>query len=489
MAIKIVKKLAVAEDLELGLGTVEQERDVDGTGSVTGTYTKINASVIPTTDSDIQTDLNNRFTKDEVTTSFAALEGSDTETFNVASPTFGTHAVSRSYLETQLTDNMSEYALKINVLQKDNLVVFVPTADYHPATKKYMDDLVIAAGAGDMVKSIYDVANNGVVDNSEALSGVTLDYIMSNKGIATDCDNRITIGSWECEDANNAPVTGLGILETLEGPTKGILVQTYHSINYELTYIRMHNGTVWSSWVNQSDTVTLNDTLVSTATDEALTANQGRILSENITTVSNSNVPVGGIIMYDGEFNKIPINWKLCDGANGTPNLSDKFIRGTVSEASMGSSGGSDVATMPSHTHTGPSHRHTGPGHTHTGPSHTHTMNHDHPSATTSSAGSHNHTTYGQLILDYITPTINISALDTNFRYGQSGLSSSNGAHTHTLNVADYSGSTGAGGTGNTGSSGTGYTSYHGTGDTGSAGGTGDNKPAYYTLAYIKRVA
>ena len=37
-------------------------------------------------------------------------------------------------------------------------------------------------------------------------------------------------------------------------------------------------------------------------------------------------VPVGGIIMWSGAVATIPATWALCDGANGTPDLRDRFI-------------------------------------------------------------------------------------------------------------------------------------------------------------------
>lgn len=42
--------------------------------------------------------------------------------------------------------------------------------------------------------------------------------------------------------------------------------------------------------------------------------------------VPNSNVPSGGIIMWSGTIASIPTGWSLCDGSNGTPDLTDKFI-------------------------------------------------------------------------------------------------------------------------------------------------------------------
>lgn len=50
-----------------------------------------------------------------------------------------------------------------------------PTANMHPATKKYVDDKMIAAGNGDMTKAVYDANGDGVVDKAETVpwSGVT----------------------------------------------------------------------------------------------------------------------------------------------------------------------------------------------------------------------------------------------------------------------------------------------------------------------------
>jgi hypothetical protein len=37
-------------------------------------------------------------------------------------------------------------------------------------------------------------------------------------------------------------------------------------------------------------------------------------------------VPIGSIIMWSGTIATIPSNYRLCDGGNGTPNLTDKFV-------------------------------------------------------------------------------------------------------------------------------------------------------------------
>jgi len=57
-------------------------------------------------------------------------------------------------------------------LSKTNTTEYTPTANYHPTTKKYVDDLVSSSGGGDMLKSVYDLDNDGKVDAAEAADSV-----------------------------------------------------------------------------------------------------------------------------------------------------------------------------------------------------------------------------------------------------------------------------------------------------------------------------
>lgn len=68
-------------------------------------------------------------------------------------------------------------------------------------------------------------------------------------------------------------------------------------------------------------------------------------------------VPKGAIIIWSGAIDKIPNGWVLCDGTNGTPNLTDRFILGAGNSYSVGAVGGEAEHTltineMPSHNHT-----------------------------------------------------------------------------------------------------------------------------------------
>ncbi|WP_051335956.1 tail fiber protein [Aquimarina latercula] len=101
---------------------------------------------------------------------------------------------------------------------------------------------------------------------------------------------------------------------------------------------------------------------------------------KTLTPLSQQSTPIGGIIMWSGT--TIPQGWHLCDGSNGTPNLTNKFIVGAGDNYTIGQRGGRDTVTlttdqMPSHSHQGVTdnkgeHRHTGS--TNTTGSHTHSV-------------------------------------------------------------------------------------------------------------------
>jgi microcystin-dependent protein len=95
--------------------------------------------------------------------------------------------------------------------------------------------------------------------------------------------------------------------------------------------------------------------------------------SDGVTTTSvtvnqllalQSGVPAGFIGLWSGAANAIPTGWLLCNGANGTPNLIDKFVLGAGTSApAVGATGGSKDAIVVNHTHavTDPGHAHTIP--------------------------------------------------------------------------------------------------------------------------------
>jgi microcystin-dependent protein len=76
-------------------------------------------------------------------------------------------------------------------------------------------------------------------------------------------------------------------------------------------------------------------------------------LADRLTSIE---FPSGGIIMWNGSVASIPLGWVLCDGTNGTPNLTDKFIMGAGNSYAVGATGGEashviNGAQLPTHSH------------------------------------------------------------------------------------------------------------------------------------------
>ena len=79
----------------------------------------------------------------------------------------------------------------------------------------------------------------------------------------------------------------------------------------------------------------------------ATIGSQGGKITEN----GDILLPSGVIVMWSGT--TVPNGWFICDGNNGTPNLVDRFIKGSSADLSnVGSTGGSKDAVAVSHTHT-----------------------------------------------------------------------------------------------------------------------------------------
>lgn len=68
---------------------------------------------------------------------------------------------------SDFTNGLAKYRIRDNVLAKDNTVSFTPTSDYHPATKKYVDEAIANAGAGEGSDS--DLSNYYTKEEVDAL--------------------------------------------------------------------------------------------------------------------------------------------------------------------------------------------------------------------------------------------------------------------------------------------------------------------------------
>lgn len=163
----------------------------------------------------------------------------------------------------------------------------------------------------------------------------------------------------------------------------------------------------------------------------------GAILNQT----SLGDIPIGGIILWSGSISNIPKNYSLCNGSNGTPNLTDRFVIGAGDTYDVGSSGGEathtlTISEMPQHNHAN--------------------------DLTIESAGSHNHSLslYSPGSSSSYVRAADAETINPTRPVGTVGTSSS-GTHTHTI----------SGSIENSGNS-----QPH------------NNMPPYYALCYIMRV-
>ncbi len=176
----------------------------------------------------------------------------------------------------------------------------------------------------------------------------------------------------------------------------------------------------------------------------------------------NTSIPIGGIIMWSGTIATIPSNWRLCDGTNGTPNLTNRFIIGASVDATTTYTGGSDGVTR-AHTAIESTNYVTG------GTKDAVVVSHDHGGSTNGGTGdgAHEHSTVTSPAGTYTVANVDGSWRNAarvydwpNYALYNTSLSvsSTGSAHKHTISSAGVS-------------------------------GTNKNLPPYYALAFIMRVS
>ena len=68
-------------------------------------------------------------------------------------------------------------------------------------------------------------------------------------------------------------------------------------------------------------------------------------LKGTLVTVMGKLVPSGVILMWSGSTDTIPAGWALCNGQDGTPDLTDRFILGAGQTYQPGTTGGAATVT------------------------------------------------------------------------------------------------------------------------------------------------
>ena len=206
-----------------------------------------------------------------------------------------------------------------------------------------------------------------------------------------------------------------------------------------------------------------------------------------LTSDLSSSFPSGGIIMWSGAENAIPSGWVLCNGSNSTPDLRNRFVvgAGTGSNYSVGDTGGSNDATLVSHSHGAGNYgtNNTG-GHSHGGNT-SNSGNHHHGGGNyqTNTTGSHSHR-WGTD--DNLGANGGNNNPDANGGQAWKAFTDSAGDHSHNVNgnsqsEGDHSHNI------STNNNGSHSHSVNGNSDSQGSSATGANRPPYYALCYIMK--
>ena len=231
-------------------------------------------------------------------------------------------------------------------------------------------------------------------------------------------------------DANNA----LAALDTCHSGTSEPTTDLYHGklwldTNTSPGILKLYNNAAWEPVGGQNlrttDSPQFESLTIATGATERLNVaengtiavstdkgSSGQVLTSNGTVSPVTwedpppSFPIDGIILWAGT--TAPTGWYICDGANGTPDLSNRFVVGYGDQYPIGDTGGASTVTLT--TSQIPSHRHYFSGTTNTTGAHTHSYSQPYNSgsaasgsltrrsirsASTGSAGDHNHTIAG----------------------------------------------------------------------------------------------
>lgn len=118
-----------------------------------------------------------------------------------------------------------------DVLTKDNDLVFVPTRDYHPATKKYVDDNTLDSSLKEtldyMCKKATVTTLSGLPsDAANVIANVTSATNLTHSGLAEPRQQMIRVNNTTSSDITQAlPTTG--IYESMAGPSVVIPANNY----------------------------------------------------------------------------------------------------------------------------------------------------------------------------------------------------------------------------------------------------------------------
>jgi hypothetical protein len=218
--------------------------------------------------------------------------------------------------------------------------------------------------AGTNTRALYINGGTGLV---EAAANATANYGLTTKIYVDSLLNAVYTNANSYSSTNfTAVYANLATRTTEENSLRANIAAANISIltiNSQLSSSIISNVSTLTSSVTAANTaiVTANVNMKSYVDDQithiSLTPGpQGPAGATGATGAqgpagSNATIPSGIVVMWSGSSATIPSGWLLCNGANGTPDLRDRFVIGAGNTYNVGANGGSKDATLISHSH------------------------------------------------------------------------------------------------------------------------------------------
>ena len=160
----------------------------------------------------------------------------------------------------------------------------LPTSNEEAASKKYVDDSVGNAGGGDMLKSVYDTDNDGIVDNAEKLNSKSPGFYLNYNNFT---NKPTTITAQQASDiaTNNGKISYTDSAAVAANTAKvGITTQQANDII-------SNNAKVG----------------ITTAQSNAIVANTSKISYTDAATVNALSIQVSSLslVAYSGSYNDL----------------------------------------------------------------------------------------------------------------------------------------------------------------------------------------
>jgi hypothetical protein len=252
----------------------------------------------------------------------------------------------------------------------------------------------------------YWSTNNTNIDLGPTAGVVSAGFMnIDNISIDGNAISRIGVGDL-------AVNSGTGLLQITSGSDINITSAQETTIQAGTGNVVIENLTFKNNTISTTGSTDLN---ISSDGGNIFTQNSNLDLGTGTLTVNsvvNAHVPMGVIMLWYGNSTNVPTGWVICDGNNGTPNLSGRFVvcsgNNTETDYIEGSSGGNDsytlsIADLPSHNHgatsqnTDVQHNHTAscsftdPIHNHGATSQNTDVQHNHGATSQNTDVQHNH--------------------------------------------------------------------------------------------------